>query len=134
MSSKYGNKKKSEQLGMAHGTAANKLRKMIMFSLVRETGRDFCYRCKERIESIDTLSVEHIEPWLDSKNPVELYFNLENIAFSHTSCNAAGARRYNKGIIVSKHGTINRYNKYGCRCDKCRAVKVMHNNKYNERS
>ena len=108
------NKKKSAQLGISHGTASNRLRKAIMFSLIKETGKDMCFHCEEKIESIDNLSIEHKVPWLDSEDPVGLYFDLDNIAFSHLSCNS-GNRRSN----FSEHGTTRRYGHYGCRCDLC---------------
>ena len=84
--------KKKEQLGMNHGTAANKLRKIILFALVKEAGLDNCYRCGERIERVEDLSIEHKIPWLDSDDPKGLYFDLNNIAFSHLSCNSSAAR------------------------------------------
>lgn len=83
---------KSEQLGMSHSTASHKLRKMIMFKLVQQCGLDNCYRCGEKID-IDNFSIEHIESWLHSENPKELFFDLDNISFSHTSCNYAHARQ-----------------------------------------
>ena len=124
------NKKKSDQLGMAIGTASGRLRKMIMFSLVRETGRDVCYRCGKKIHDIDTLSIEHITPWLDSDDPKELFFDLDNIAFSHMTCNISAKRQPRKGNIESAHGKINRYDKWGCRCPECKATKVAHNKRY----
>ena len=86
------NKKKTEQLGMSHGTATHRLRKHIMFKFVQMQGCDICFQCGEKIESVDHLSVEHKIPWLDSDDPVGLFFDLSNIAFSHLSCNVGAAR------------------------------------------
>jgi len=86
------NEKKQEQLGMPFGTANAKLRKMILFQLVQECHKDICYRCNKKITDIKTFSIEHKEHWLD--NSVELFWDLENIAFSHLSCNVADARRH----------------------------------------
>lgn len=86
------NKVKSEQLGMSFSTASHQLRKMIMFKLIQECGLDNCHRCGEKIE-IENLSIEHIENWLHSESPKELFFDLDNIAFSHMSCNFAHARK-----------------------------------------
>lgn len=127
--SKKGNSKKSEQLGMAHGTAANRLRKMIMFSLVQQVGLDTCYRCGEKIDDVSDLSIEHKDPWLDSTDPVGKYFDLSNIAFSHLTCNIASHTQVNKGQIISKHGTLNRYERHGCRCTDCKSAKSAHNRK-----
>lgn len=47
----------------------------------------------------DTFSLEHIEPWLDSEDPVGLFFNQDNISFSHLSCNISDARKPHKSDI-----------------------------------
>ncbi len=92
MSSKKGNEKKRAQLGMPQGTAGNRLRKNILFYLLQETDRDQCYQCEKRIETVEELSIEHKVPWLDSQDPVGLFFDLTNIAFSHLSCNSSKGR------------------------------------------
>lgn len=81
------NEKKSLMLGMPHGTAQHKLRKSILFSLLVKYGQNKCYRCEKEIVNIDQLSIEHKKAWLNSENPKELFFDLENIAFSHLKCN-----------------------------------------------
>jgi len=86
------NKKKNEQLGMSHGKAQGRLRKSIMFFLAQKTGYDICYQCNEKIISVDDLSIEHKIPWLDSEDPTKLFFDLNNIAFSHLKCNVDAAR------------------------------------------
>lgn len=88
-----GNQKKNEQLGMPYGTACARLRKSILFSLLKETGKNICFQCGKIIESEKELSIEHKINWLDSENPKELFFDLKNIAFSHLSCNISVARR-----------------------------------------
>lgn len=87
------NEKKRRQLGMPNGTATARLRKSILFKLVQETGRNICFQCGKAIESEEELSIEHKVPWLDSGDPVKLFFDLNNIAFSHLSCNVAACRR-----------------------------------------
>lgn len=116
------NKKKSEQLGMSHGTASNRLRKAIMFALVKEAGLDVCFQCGEQIKDIGNLSIEHKIPWLDSKDPAGLFFDLNNIAFSHLKCNIGAGRKQEYLKPIPEHGTRARYihHKDGCRCDKCR--------------
>lgn len=84
------NAEKSAQLGMPHGTAANRLRKIIMFSLLVRLHENLCFRCGREIEKADDLSVEHKEPWLHVSS--DLYWDLENIAFSHGKCNVGSAR------------------------------------------
>ncbi len=89
-------KKKKEQLGMGDSTASHKLRKLILFSLVRQTAQDICYRCKTKIETVEDLSIKHKTPWLNSSDPVSSFFDLTNIAFSHLRCNIADRRKPNK--------------------------------------
>lgn len=85
------NNKKSEQLGMPVGTAQARLRKSILFSLLNKHEENVCYRCNEFITSEKDLSIEHKKAWLD--NDVALFWDLENIAFSHLNCNIKDARR-----------------------------------------
>ena len=82
-------KDKSEQLGISYSKASHILRKRIMFNLVKQCDMDICYRCGEKIKNIDELSIEHKIPWMHSNNPSELYFSLDNIAFSHLKCNVS---------------------------------------------
>lgn len=96
------NKRKSEFLGVNVSTAQAKLRKSIIFKLVVELAQDICFQCNERIENIDELSIEHKKPWLDvDKN---LFWDLDNIAFSHLSCNIKASR--NGSVKLRKVGPI----------------------------
>lgn len=70
---------------MPHGTACNRLRKMVLFHLLQKHGEDFCFKCSGRIESAEELSIEHKQPWEGVS--VELFWSLDNIAFSHLRCN-----------------------------------------------
>ena len=79
------NSVKSERLGMPVGTASNRLRKMILFSLVQKCGLDTCFKCGSKIETVDELSIEHKKPW--EGVDVALFWDLDNIAFSHLRCN-----------------------------------------------
>lgn len=92
--SSMSNIKKSEQLGMPYGTASGKLRKSIMHQLMQEAGRDICWQCATKIELVDDFSIEHKTPWLD--NSPDLFWSLDNIAFSHLSCNSSAARQTRK--------------------------------------
>lgn len=114
-SEKRGYSAKREQLGMDPGTANGRLKKMILFSLIQETERDECFRCADVIGDIDNLSIEHKIPWL--YNSVSLFWDLDNIAFSHLSCNVGSALK--NPATIARHGTEARY-KQGCRRSKCR--------------
>lgn len=82
-----------DQLGLPLGTATHRLRKMVMYELVKQVGLDVCFRCQKNIESIDELSIEHKESWFDSDKPKELFFSLDNIAFSHLKCNTNASKQ-----------------------------------------
>lgn len=114
--------KKSVQLGMNPSTASARLLKDILFKFVFETGSDKCFHCGEPITR-ETLSIEHKTPWLDSEDPQGLFFDLENIAFSHLSCNSSAARK------DRQCGTISAYRR-GCRCSECTETKKKYNNRY----
>ena len=115
------NKRKNELLGMSFGSAAHRLRKSIMFQMAQSLGRDNCFRCGDRIESVDDLSIEHKESWRLSTNPRESFFDLNNIAFSHLSCNSSAGDR----SAQARHGR-GRYNSGKCRCEECRAANARH--------
>lgn len=79
--------KKSEQLGMPWGTAAHRLRKKVLFMLVCEAGRNICFHCGGEIENESDLSIEHKQSWLGID--VDLFWDMENIDFSHLRCNSS---------------------------------------------
>lgn len=79
------NKAKSSQLGMAFGTANGKLRKQLLFKYVKMAEDHYCYVCNEEIESVDDFTIEHKQPWFN--RDADLFWDLENIAFSHSWCN-----------------------------------------------
>ena len=96
--------KKIDQLGMNPSTAAGALKKELMFHMAQKCGMDACHQCGDTIETSKELSVEHKIPWLDSDDPVGLFFDLDNVAFSHLSCNigaARSARKLPEGVAKS---------------------------------
>jgi len=80
-------------LGEPYYITNYKLRKSIMFMLIKEASMDTCYRCNKRIENIDTLSIDHKIDWMDAENPVETFFDLDNITFSHLRCNRFASKK-----------------------------------------
>ena len=83
-------RKKEAQLGLPIGTASHRLRKMIMFRLAQETERDTCLRCEKKIDSVSEFAIDHKEAWLDVS--VSLFWDLNNIGFSHARCNMLSRR------------------------------------------
>jgi len=128
------NRIKSQALGMSHGKAANKLRKIILFSFICYLNLNKCYRCEKQIKDIEDLSIEHKTAWLHAEDPYETFFDLNNIAFSHLKCNIRGdnepypehlkgaklnsARHKRHWLKMSleerKKNRRKRYIKYGC--------------------
>ncbi len=80
--------RKAKQLGMNPSTASNRLVKDLLWSMIQHQP---CHRCGE-LMARETYSIEHKEAWLDSANPVEMYFDIDNIAYSHFKCNVAARR------------------------------------------
>lgn len=91
--------KKSEQLGMSISTAGYRLQRQILFNLLKELSRDNCYRCNEKIITIEEFSVDHKINWLN--NDPNLFWDLNNIAFSHRKCNCAftSTTKWNKAPV-----------------------------------
>jgi len=75
----------AEQLGMSHGAANHKLRKNILFNFLCRLSENVCFKCKKVIDNINDLSVEHKLPW--EGRDAKLFWDLDNIAFSHLKCN-----------------------------------------------
>lgn len=109
-------KQKTLLLGENFSTASGKLRKAILFDLVQRLALDNCYRCTLKIDSIKDLSIEHKESWQSAENPIDSFYSIENIGFSHLKCNVGAANRMRP--MTSTHGSRARY-KQGCKCIDC---------------
>jgi len=112
------NAEKAKLLRMPYGTANSRLRKMLLFKFAGELdpfGRLRCYRCGTEVPSIDDFSIEHKEAWMSAEDPVKAFFDLDNIAFSHITCNVGAANREKihcpQGHIYGKDRT----------CSKCQS-------------
>ena len=84
------NQKKSATLGLAHGTACHRLRKNVLFHLLEKHGENSCFKCGEVISRVEDLSIEHKLPWEGIS--ADLFWDLNNIAFSHIGCNVPHRR------------------------------------------
>ena len=103
--------KKEKQLGMSLGKAYWKLRKMVLFDILKRHNENVCFRCGGKIRNQRELSIEHKLPRLDSD--IRLFWDLNNVAFSHLGCNSGAAK-----TRIAGHGLI-RYRRDGCRCRIC---------------
>ncbi len=93
-------------------TARQHLLRKIIFDLVQKTDRDFCYRCSQRIVDLSDFSIDHKVPWLGQDNEEELFFNLENIGYSHRSCNYKARRCALKVNNKTGYKGVTYYEKY----------------------
>ena len=66
-------------------------------------------------KDINKFTVEHKTPLINSPNPKGLFFDLDNIAFSHASCNYSVVRRKKGRECPSTTAYRN-----GCRCRGCK--------------
>lgn len=94
------NRKAVETLGMPTGTASHRLRKMLLFRQLKKHNENICVRCGKEIETVDELSVEHIKPWEGIS--ADLFWDLDNVAFSHMRCNVPHTRK--GGLHFRKSG------------------------------
>ena len=128
--------KKDELLGMPFGTAMNKLRKALLFRMAQQLNLDQCYRCGNKINFVNDLSIEHKDSWQQADDPIKSFFDLDNIAFSHLRCNSVaggreGGQHFFTGHIPwntgkrTPHGTFTRYNSHGCRCEQCKQANTI---------
>jgi hypothetical protein len=101
--SNISNMRKSEALGMNFSTASSRLKLRIMLQLLKECGKNLCFRCNKEIEVAGDLSIDHKEDWLNSGRDKELFWDTKNILFSHRSCNTkAGLDKRTKFRGVTK--------------------------------
>lgn len=122
---------KDTLLGQPHGTATNKLRKMVMFGLLQKLGQDLCYQCGLPIESVDDLSLDHKTSWQKADDPRAAFFDLENIAFSHLSCNIKAAEKAPRQTHCKRGHPLDGENTYvwtNGRC--CKTCKRERNKRY----
>ena len=88
-------KKMEDILGEKLSTAKSRLNRILIFELAKKCGLDKCFRCGELIDDLDDFTVDHKESWLLSNQASKLFYDIENIAFSHGKCN------YDAGIQSS---------------------------------
>lgn len=82
-----GRHKKNSQLGMSFSVATVKLLRHIVFS----NSNKECYRCGKSLD-INDFSLDHKVSWLDSSHPIDLFFDVTNVALSHRECNSRASR------------------------------------------
>ncbi len=131
---------------MPFGTACARLKKNVFFDLVKKVSLSRCFRCGKFIETAEELSIDHKVDWMGSD--ISLFWDIENIAFSHRKCNkprvermrkplgpngerwCAGCKNYLPYESFSKDST--RWNGVNWRCKNCQK-KARNNDEYRKR-
>lgn len=98
------NKIKCQQLGMTYGRARAILSKSIIFALAQNSKMDICIRCNRRIKDVNDFTVDHKQDWLYAVNPLQTFFDLDNVGFSHGKCNLLAGNNKPKRQHNSKTG------------------------------
>lgn len=73
-------------------TSQNILLKDILWNFILKNNMNKCFHCLGVMDRY-SFSIEHKVPWLHSDNEEKLFFDLDNISFSHNSCNSSAARK-----------------------------------------
>lgn len=113
------NKLKEKRLGMNPSTASYRLNKELLYYFTEILDLQWCFHCGEKIKDTSEMSIEHKKAWLHSENPKKLFFDIENIAFSHRSCNYSAG-----GVRLKPCPSLAAYRR-GCRCDNCKELKRL---------
>jgi hypothetical protein len=112
--------KKSSQLGMNFSKASHLLKRRILFRFLERLGETKCYRCSEEM-TYDSFSVDHVKDWLD-RDPL-LFWDLDNIKFSHKKCNIRSSRKTSTCKTCGKSEpevTIRKWNRVCTDCKNSR--------------
>lgn len=83
-------KKYRKLLGEDAITLLRRINRKILFETIKEKNINICYGCGHLIERYEDCTIEHKVSWLNLDNDgksQELFWDLDNIAFSHHWCN-----------------------------------------------
>ncbi len=113
-----------EQLGLSYPAASYRLIRKLLFSLLVESKRAICLRCKQPIDSVEDMTIDHMIPWRNKADAQELFYDIENIAFSHPRCNSSTLReRCRQGHLFADDNVL--YDANGARrCRTCNREKM----------
>jgi hypothetical protein len=118
--------KRSAALGLPYSNARVRLMRSILFDMSKRLGCAWCFRCGKEISESD-FSVDHKRSWLMSDDPRTLFFDLNNVAFSHNRCNSSAQER---GIEAISGFRGVHFDKSLKRRAQCWTAKVRFNGKY----
>lgn len=87
------------EMGFAH--ANHRLKQQIIYNMAEKSRLNMCFKCGQKIRSVEDLSIEHINGW---NNEQEL-LDINNISISHLHCNC-GASNAGSGKLAKQYGYI----------------------------
>jgi len=117
--SKAANDKDRLELGKSYAGAMRQLKTDLLYSLANRFGVMKCYHCGKHIGR-EEMSIEHKLPWR-GVSP-ELFWDLDNVGFSHLLCNIGTTRQNPRPLPPPQHGKLTTYNNHKCRCIECTAA------------
>jgi len=79
-------KRRKTILGKDIGAAQRSLLRKIAFLYFYEKQKGKCFRCSELL-SFDSWHLDHIKSWMRAVDPKASFFDLANLAASHSQCN-----------------------------------------------
>ena len=109
--------------GISASTLRMRSLRRLMFYLVTATDMNKCSRgdCsnKSKIITMDNFSVEHARPWRG--NPPGLYYDTDNIVFSHRACNRSDQDPLARLYCYSCQSMVSSedFNEKSIRCYSC---------------
>jgi hypothetical protein len=107
--------RKTQILGESFSNANYRLSRDLLFHFAVVKSGHHCHRCGEPLTR-ETFSIEHIEDWMNHEDPVAMFFDLDNIAYSHIACNTqAAAYKNRKGPVVEGKRTRANRNRHRTR-------------------
>jgi type II secretory ATPase GspE/PulE/Tfp pilus assembly ATPase PilB-like protein len=112
-----------KQLGMPYGTATHRLKRSVMLMLLQRLSEDVCHVCGDRLD--ETYTIEHKLPW--EGRDTSLFWDLDNIAFSHAKCNTPHVRGKRP---AAQCGSDAKYTRHACRCEMCTTAHAERMRKY----
>lgn len=68
-----------------------RLHMRFIFKMIKDLKQNFCFRCKQEIESDDELSLDHKISYIN--NDPKWYFDINNIYYSHNRCNCGESQK-----------------------------------------
>lgn len=80
------NKRRGKLLGIDMKNARSKLYKFFAYAYFVLKHGASCRVCGETVQ-IDDMTLEHIKPWMLCDNPINAYYDLENVDLCHEECN-----------------------------------------------